>query len=241
MTGVLSLAQELAEVTRLVAGDDVSSALGRFVARATDTVPGCAHASITVRTHRGDFETVGEHPVNLLVPGPVTEALIHHEPRRLDDAAADERWPTFSTQLLLAGWCGCLVLPIPTSERGQAVFTLFSREPDQFDALSYDFVMLLALNAGVVFDNVSLYHHSTGLVEQLRTALTTRATIGQAQGLLMQRFGFDADTAFETLTRASQNSNRKLRDVAAAMVTAHENRALQATLQEFQLSTPDPV
>ncbi|RLK62345.1 GAF and ANTAR domain-containing protein [Actinokineospora cianjurensis] len=241
MSGLVTLAAELAEMTRLVEGDDVHSAFDRFTARASGTIPGCDHAALTVRTHRGDFETVGTSPVNLLEPGPVTEALIHHEPRRLDDAAADERWPTFSTQLLLAGWRACLSLPVPTGERGQAVLTVFSRDADRFGESSYDLVMLLTLNAGAVFDNVSLYHHSTRLVEQLRTALTTRATIGQAQGLLMRQFGYDADAAFDTLTRASQNSNRKLRDVAASMVEAHNNRTFTAVLQAFDLSAPDLV
>ncbi|GAA2979360.1 GAF and ANTAR domain-containing protein [Actinokineospora diospyrosa] len=241
MSGVVTLAQELAEMTRLVAGDDIASALDRFTSRAKSTVPGCAHAALTVRTHRGDLETIGAHPLDLLQPGPVTETLTHHEPRRLDDAAADKRWPTFSSQLLLANMRGCLSLPVPTAERGQAALSLFTREANTFDDLSFDLVMLLTLNAGVVFDNVSLYDDSSRLVEQLRTALSARTTIGQAQGLLMHHFGYGVDAAFEALTGASQVSNRKLRDVAAALVRAHEGNGFEDAVRAFRLSAPDLV
>ncbi|MBM7775628.1 hypothetical protein JOD54_005832 [Actinokineospora baliensis] len=240
MSGAVTLAQELAEMTRLVAGDDITSALDRFTARATATVPGCARATLTVRTHRGDFETVGTHPVDLLQPGPVVETLTHHEPRRLDDAAVDQRWPTFSSQLLLADWRGCLSLPVPTAERGQAALSLFSQDANAFDDLSYDLVMLLTLNAGVVFDNVSLYEDSTRLVEQLRTALTTRTAIGQAQGLLMHHFGYGPEAAFDALTGASQETNRKLRDVAEALVGAHGTHRFEDAVRVLRLSAPDP-
>ncbi|WP_035304751.1 ANTAR domain-containing protein [Actinokineospora inagensis] len=231
MTDVVSLAQELAEVTRLIGGEDVASALDRFTDRAVRTVPGCTRAAITVRAHDGEVETIGAPDVDFRVPGPVREALAYHEPRRMDDAAADQRWPAFATQMLMSGYRGCLVLPVPTHRPGQAVFSMFSGDANQFDSLSFDFVMLLTLNAGVVFDNVSLYQDSTRLVEQLRTALETRTTIGQAQGLLMQRFDYDAETAFQTLTVASQNTNRKLRDVSAALVEAHSAGNLEFVLR----------
>jgi AmiR/NasT family two-component response regulator len=60
------------------------------------------------------------------------------------------------------------------------------------------------------------------LAEQLRRGLDTRTIIGQAQGILMERAGLNEREAFETLRRASQHRNVKLRDVAARVVETGE-------------------
>jgi GAF domain-containing protein len=53
---------------------------------------------------------------------------------------------------------------------------------------------------------------------QLRTAMQSRAVIEQAKGMLMERHRINEDQAFTVLTHASQNTNAKLRDVAAELV-----------------------
>ncbi|PPK63099.1 GAF and ANTAR domain-containing protein [Actinokineospora auranticolor] len=244
MTDVLSLARELAEVTRLVEDDDVASAFERFTGRAVATVPGCVHASLAIRGPRGEVEAVGDDPrdVDLLVAGPITEALEYHEPRRLDDVRTDRRWPAFSACAALLGFRSCLSLPIPGRGGSGAVFTLYAEEPGTFDESSYDLVILLALHAGVVFDNVNLYHDSGKLVDQLRSALATRAAIGRAQGLLMRHFDYGADAAFDELRRASQHTNRKLREVAADLVDAQERGGFTEYLASPGFAgTPDRV
>ena len=54
-------------------------------------------------------------------------------------------------------------------------------------------------------------------------AMAGRTVIGQAQGILMERFGVDADQAFAYLRRVSQDTNRKLVDLAQDLVA---NRCL---------------
>ena len=55
-------------------------------------------------------------------------------------------------------------------------------------------------------------------VEHLRNALQTRPVIEQAKGLLIAEHGCSPDEAFSMLDQASQRANRRLRDVAQAMV-----------------------
>ena len=55
----------------------------------------------------------------------------------------------------------------------------------------------------------------------LQGAFGRRATIEQAKGILMARHAVDADRAFEMLRDHSQQSGRKLSDVAAAVVESH--------------------
>lgn len=57
-------------------------------------------------------------------------------------------------------------------------------------------------------------------VHQMREAMDSRAAIEQAKGMLMLRYGVDADRAFAVLRRWSQDSNTKLRTIADALVNA---------------------
>jgi GAF domain-containing protein len=238
---ILSVASELVEITRLVADDDFSATMARFVTRLVRTVPGCDDAIITVRSATG-VETVhssrdlGFDP---LVPGPIVEAVTFGEPRRLDDVAVDQRWPSFGTQFVNAGYRSCLCLPVSTPGEETAVLTLISKDADRFGESAYDLVLLLTLHAGVAFENAALFHDSRELVTQLRTALRTRSLVGQAQGLLMRHYAYDSSHAFEVLKRASQNSNRKLRDLAALLVEAHEDRTFETALADLGMAEQD--
>ena len=61
-------------------------------------------------------------------------------------------------------------------------------------------------------------------VDQLREALDTRPVIDQAKGMLIARHGCSPEAAFDMLSAASQRENRKLRDVAEAMVQGAQVR-----------------
>ena len=222
---IVTVASELAEFSRLVADDDFSSSTEKFVSRLVKTIPGCDDALITVRSPTGveTVQSTGDLGFDPLAPGPIVEAVTFREPRQLGDVMADQRWPSFATQLVNAGYRSCLTLPLSTRGDESAVLTLLSRDEGQFDESSYDVVLLLTLHAGVAFDNAAIYHDSLELVGQLRTALRTRSLVGRAQGLLMRDRGYDSDEAFSALRRASQNRNVKLRDLAAQLVAAHEN------------------
>jgi GAF domain-containing protein len=231
------MASELAEITRLVADDDFSTTLERFVTRIVRTVPGCDDAIITVRSAAGVEIVQSSHDLGFdpLVPGPIVESVTFDEPRRLDDVALDQRWPAFGTQLVNADYHSLLCVPLSTSGQETAVLTLLSREPGRFGESEYSVVLLMTLHAGVAFDNAALYHDSRELVSQLRTALRTRSLVGQAQGLLMRHFEFGSEQAFDVLKRTSQNTNRKLRDLAEQLVRAHEDDRFGSVLAELEL------
>ena len=55
-------------------------------------------------------------------------------------------------------------------------------------------------------------------IAQLERALDNRVIIGQAEGLLMERMGLDAEEAIAYLKRASMDLNRKLVDIAAEIM-----------------------
>jgi transcriptional regulator with GAF, ATPase, and Fis domain len=247
-SSVLTIAQELAEVVRLVEDDDVPAAVQRFTRRIVATVPGCDQAAITVLGDSGAETVAGfDNPdgnglaKRFLGPdSPLSEVLRYLEPRHLPDAATDQRWPDFSSAMVTAGYRSCLMLPLPTKHAPAAALTLFSAQAGQFGETSYDVVLLFALHAGVVFDNAQLFHDCHKLVDQLSSALLTRQSIGRAQGILMHRFGNTVDEAMAQLKRASQNTNTKLREVASGLVTAQEQHELAAALGKYGLE-PDEL
>lgn len=51
-------------------------------------------------------------------------------------------------------------------------------------------------------------------IKQLHEAVESRTTIGQAEGILMERLGIDACQALEYLKRVSSHTNRKVIDIA---------------------------
>lgn len=245
---VLTVAQELSEVSRLVDSDDVAASLTRFVRRAVSTVPGCDHALITVMGEQGPeaIAEIGDVDIAESVQawnsgnGPIGEALEFREPRRLEDVTDDQRWPQFSAAIGSAGFRSCLALPLPVERAPAAVFTLLSREPERFSDTSYDIVLLFTLHGGVVFDNAQLFHDSKSLVGQLTTALGTRRTIGQAEGILMHRYRCDTGGAFELLKGISQRSNTKLREVAKTIIAAHAQHKLDTALLTYGTPPPPP-
>jgi len=243
---VLSVAEELAEVSRLVEDDDVAGALTRFVTRVASTVAGCDESTVTVRTSSGVDHAAttgvddldGQVSARIEPLGPIAETLEHQEPRHVEDTMTDQRWPEFSTSLAGQGYRSCLVLPVPSRRSSSsAVLTLYSRTPHQFDETVHDIGLLLTLHAGVVFDNAQLFHDSRRLVDHLTTALETRQSIGQAQGLLMRHFDCDSESAFQLLKGASQNTNTKLRDLAPLLVSAHDQDEFGDVLVKFGLNS----
>ena len=79
---------------------------------------------------------------------------------------------------------------------------------------------MFAAQAAVALANAETYAASVKLAENLRAALDSRAVIDQAMGILIGRNGYSQDLAFETLRTTSQSENRKLHQVAEAIVRA---------------------
>ena len=93
----------------------------------------------------------------------------------------------------------------------EGVFNLISREVDAFDDESEHVALLFASHAAVAMSGERSRSH-------LLAAVSSREVIGQAQGILMERFKITAAMAFHMLMLASQHGNRKLRDIADGLV-----------------------
>ncbi|KBZ61300.1 hypothetical protein K875_04251 [Mycobacterium [tuberculosis] TKK-01-0051] len=82
-----------------------------------------------------------------------------------------------------------------------------------------------SLEVGLTFANLlALAWNILQRNEQFRGAMASRDLIGQAKGMLMERFGMDAVEAFELLKRLSQESNTPVAEVALRLVRHHFHR-----------------
>ncbi|MFI1567555.1 ANTAR domain-containing protein [Streptomyces sp. NPDC020490] len=145
---------------------------------------------------------------------PYWDGLWHRPVVRLDDSETEEG----GGGLAGLGLRSALALRLRTDRRRLTVLTAYARRPRAFDEA--------ATRIGRLFTaHVSLALDSTTVREQLTEAMRTRDLIGQATGILMERMNMDAAEAFDSLVRASQRENVKLRDLARRIVDASNRPA----------------
>ena len=149
--------------------------------------------------------------------GPCIEASGGHTVNVGLDASRD-RWPKFTEAALAKGFRGVLSTPLAVREVSMGSLNLYSRTRVSFDDEDVRAAQVFANQASVVLSNATAFSSAEIVNDQLREALATRDLIGQAKGMIMVTNDCDADEAFEVLRRASQHSNRKLRDVAVDMI-----------------------
>ena len=140
--------------------------------------------------------------------GPCLDAWRDDKQIVVVDVAADQRWPAFTRRVSDLGVGSMLCTPITVKGVRAGVLTLIGGGID-FDDASEDTAALarvFAAHAGVAMTGQQRSEDATA-------ALSTRDVIGQAKGILMERFGLTADTAFAMLVRASADTNTKLRAV----------------------------
>jgi GAF domain-containing protein len=155
--------------------------------------------------------------------GPCLEAIDAGKTIRCDDLATDARWPRFASHATTVGVRSVLSSPIDIPGDVGATLSLFGVRAEAFAAESEIVGAMLANHAAI-----ALVHDNHE--RQFRAALATRDVIGQAKGIVMERFGVDAARAFGMLAAISQDTNTPVRDlavrlVASATMTTHHHAA----------------
>ncbi|HYJ70696.1 MAG TPA: GAF and ANTAR domain-containing protein [Nocardioidaceae bacterium] len=179
------------------------------------------HAGITLIRPRRRLETVAatdplveqaDHLQYELDEGPCRDSSWHRETLLSSDLATDERWPQWSRKAAALGIASVLAVELTTvDDRRIGAINVYWTHRRTFTASDAAFANLFARHAALAL--------STSFNEaQLNVALDTRKLIGQAQGILMERFGLDEPKAFEVLRRYSQDHNVKLTRVAEYLI-----------------------
>jgi transcriptional regulator with GAF, ATPase, and Fis domain len=226
------LAERIAGLAELLLTEESSEALLRQLADLSlELIPGSAAAGVVVAgdqtwSYAASGVNIAElHQLDLQSgDGPVAEALRYGEARRIDDATAEERWLKVCAAMTSEGLSSCLVLPLRTDRQPGGALAVYGRQPGCYAGTGHDIALLFAAQGGVAVRNATLYRNCRQLVENLQVALESRAVIEQAKGILVAEFGYAPDLAFRRLSLLSQNSNRKVREIAADLVAGRIRR-----------------
>ncbi|MBP2371929.1 GAF and ANTAR domain-containing protein [Pseudonocardia parietis] len=206
---------------------DLEQTLGQIVAAAVDTVPGAdaGGISMTEDGHVGSRVPVSEDVRKLdelqaqLNEGPCITAA--QEPpadgivyaRDLACSPDADRWPNYAPQAVGQGYRSMLSTQLSTNGGTRAALNLYSHQPEAFNEVSRTIAGLFSVQAALLLYGAEHAAH-------MQQALGSRDVIGQAKGILMERFDVDGDRAFEMLVRSSQDTNIKLVDVAQWLTSA---------------------
>lgn len=211
------LAGRLSDLAReLQQEQDTDALLIDIVHAALELIPHVAEASVSLVTGRRTVQSraaSGELPRKVdelqsaTGQGPCIDAAYEERIVRVPDMSREERWPDFAQGAYDAGARSMLSFQLFVEGDSLGALNLYGTDVDIFDEESEEVGLLVAAHAAVAFSGAQE-------ISQLNQALNTRDLIGQAKGILMERFKINAQQAFHILTRASSESNTKLRDVA---------------------------
>jgi GAF domain-containing protein len=223
----VELAQRMAELARSAAAPStVEEVLEDVTSTARELIPGVDTAGVLLLGRGGKFESLAgtsdlPHELDELQmkfeEGPCMHAAIDDTIVRTDDFREEKRWPQYSAACVEKGVLSGLSFKLYTSSRTAGALNLFAFKPNAFSGEDETVGTVLAAHAAA-----ALLASRQG--EQLESALSTRDRIGQAKGIIMERYGVDDVRAFEMLKQLSQDSNTKLTDIAQRVIETRNNK-----------------
>ncbi|MET9296113.1 ANTAR domain-containing protein [Streptomyces sp. NPDC003077] len=232
----------------LVEGSAVRS-LAHLAEQAAWCTPDSCGAAATVSTGLDGAEspTAVTHPdLSALVSvqwetgeGPIPTALDSGRATEVIDLLHEDRWPAYRAKALEAGVRSSATLPYHRDGIALAI-TVYGFRPGLSVDKGCTATDLLGELAATGLARERRYREALVEVDQLDTALRTRPIVDQASGILMYVLGCDADAAFATLRRLSQRTNRKLSDLAAALVRTR-GHGLEKELRSLGEEDGDPA
>ncbi|MFC3300224.1 GAF and ANTAR domain-containing protein [Arthrobacter agilis] len=211
------VASKLSDFARSLQREDSEAAvLDRLVRAAIDLVPGADEASITLVTARrrvasrapsSELARLVDELQERTGEGPCLSAVYDERTVRVPDLRTEGRWPEFSSRAADAGAGSMLSFQLFVEGDNLGALNLIGCAPNAFTAESEYVGALVASHAAVAFADAQKLH-------QFEDAIATRDLIGQAKGILMERYGITSGQAFLMLVRVSTDTNTKLLAVA---------------------------
>lgn len=150
--------------------------------------------------------------------GPCLDAAVAGTTIMLDMEAADGSYPDFVRAAVRQQVSHTMSIGFEAIAGPLGAMNVYNQTGQPFTAQSRELAATVAASMSVFLANLNLYQNARRLGVDLQAALESRAIIEQAKGIIMSREHCSSDAAFASLARLSQNQNRKLRDLAEAIV-----------------------
>ncbi len=198
-----------------------TSTLEAVVKGAVGIVPGARWAGVSLIEGR---QVIPEAPSDPLVArldtlqtelnqGPCLSALREHHTVLIDDMTTETRWPKFTAAAAELGVRSLLSFQLFVPRQNLGALNLYGGEPGVFSDDSHHVGGIVAQHASVALFGAEAETH-------FEQALSSRDEIGQAKGIIMERFKIDHMAAFHLLVKLSQEANVKLTDIARRIVAS---------------------
>lgn len=216
-------AEEFAELALALHDETVEETVEKVLEFTLKAV-GCDFAGVIFVHHKDSIETAAAtDPIVAKLDaiqievgeGPDVSVLDDRLSVIVSDTWTERRWPLWAERVREVGLRSLLSVRMYTDDETIGTLNAYSRTPDAFDIDDQGVAHVLARHAAVAL-------RTARKVENLWLAVDARKRIGQAQGILMERFDLNADQAFSVLLRYSQDNNVKLREVADRLVETRE-------------------
>jgi GAF domain-containing protein len=214
------LALRMAELARSITLRAVDDVLIDVTAAAKELIPGVDAAGVLLIGAGGTHMTLA--PTSDLMfklddlqlatgEGPCLQAALDEIVVRTDDFRDEPRFPHYAPTVVELGLLSALSFKLYTADRTAGALNLFGYEPNLWDSEAETVGTVLAAHAAA-----AILASREG--EQLQSALSSRDRIGQAKGIIMERYTINDVRAFEMLRQLSQDTNTKLIDVAQRVI-----------------------
>jgi hypothetical protein len=143
--------------------------------------------------------------------GPCLQAAVADSVIRCTDLRNEPRFPQFAAEATELGVYSMLSFQLFIRRGAAGALNLLSSAPHALTQEAEALGAVLATHAALALI-------AANTQEQFTSALASRDHIGQAKGILMERFNIDAMQAFELLKKLSQDTNTPIRDLAERVI-----------------------
>lgn len=223
------LIREVADLVSTLQGHQhvqLEAVLGELTASSVGAMPGAEYAGITLASRDGKVQTPSAtHRYPALLDeiqqrhgqGPCLSAAWEQHVTRIDDMRSEKRWPYYCADALLETPIRSVIsFQLFADHNHMGALNFYAEQPGVFDVEATEMGGILAGHTAIVWNMLRRD-------EQFRSALASRDIIGQAKGMIMERFKIDAVQAFELLKRLSQSANTPLAAVARQLVESEQH------------------
>ncbi|UXA20127.1 GAF and ANTAR domain-containing protein [Mycobacterium sp. SMC-4] len=201
--------------------DDADSVIAEMAEHAAIEIPGAQYAGITLSKSSKRIETpaaTAHWPLLLdkiqqrYLEGPCLTAAWEEKTVHVADLEGDERFPNYRRDALAETPIrSIMAFQLFIAGETLGALNVYAEQPHAFGPEARTLGLIFAAHSSVAWN-------SARRDEQFRRALASRDIIGQAKGMVMERYGVSAVQAFDLLRKLSQDSNVPLIQVATDLV-----------------------
>ena len=207
---------------------DADTVIAELAEHAAVEVPGAQYAGITITRNGKHIETpAATHLYPMLLDkiqqrhqeGPCLTAAWDEKTVHVADLETDDRFPLYRQDALAETPIrSIMAFQLFIASETMGALNVYAEKSNVFGDESRNIGLVFAAHSSVAWN-------SARRDQQFKNALASRDVIGQAKGMIMERYGVDAVQAFELLRKLSQDSNVPLVKVATELVADTQSAA----------------